>query len=476
MPPPVPPLGSQWRINTGHPLAASLLGAWVFDRPAFAHDLLTGGSLVVGGTGAVPRATAAGPAYRGAAFLNTALPARLQPSSRVSLFWYGILWSNIGGSGANPAIVSLYHNTSNAAPYVAYGLHRPNDTDLWVAYNNAGTFGNLTATSVIASAEYESPLALGATFGVGSVLGYKNGREIVSGSGISGITYGGTAQLVFGHNIFSGASAHAGAAVALTYIFGTELSPTDHAQLAANPYALLTTGRSRSQVSVSAPSGLQRVQVTPTTRVSSNATCAITTFGTAPTVGNGIVVLVKIWRPSTGTVTACSDNRGNTYAEAVTHFNGSPLVSVWYCAPVATTGSPLTITPTGPTGSYWGACAIEVSGVGTGLVLDTTATNAGSTTSPSTGTTAGLSYADEFLAAAYAASQTVTSITVVSATPVWTEEFEDIANTYIGGEGNSRIVSGAAGTTQSCSWTWVGSASQWASAIATFRAGTGTTD
>jgi hypothetical protein len=237
---------AQPRLTTRHPLTDRVIGAWAFTAAAGASsglaavDLWSGQDRFRTNSPGASRLSAAGPGWYGSAeILSSALSPRFSRSENVSLFWYGTVASS--GGATNPPLVAHYHNASNNAPYISYGLHRPNSTDLWVAYNNAGTFGNLTASNAFVSADYDRPLAFGATFGTGSVRGYKNGREIVSGSGISGITYD-TTHCLATYNVPQGAAFHGQQTTVLVYIFGTALSPTDHARLADNPWGLLDTG------------------------------------------------------------------------------------------------------------------------------------------------------------------------------------------------------------------------------------------
>jgi hypothetical protein len=144
---------------------------------------------------------------------------------------------------------------------------------------------------------------------------------------------------------------------------------------------------------------------------------------------------------------------------------------IQYCAKITTSAAPFTVTLTlagGVTG-YWEAAAIEVSGVGTGLSVDQTVGQSATSAAPSTGTTAALTGSEVIVAAVHAIGANQGSITVQVVSPTWTEEFENLSySTTIAGEGDTRIVTGAAGTTQTGSWTDTASAT-WGAALAAFK-------
>lgn len=214
---------------------------------------------------------------------------------------------------------------------------------------------------------------------------------------------------------------------------------------------------------------LTRVQATPKAQASSTATVSMT-FATPPTVGNAIVVGAVQWG---GTApTGCADNRGNTYtAAAVSGVGGSARASIFVCAAVATSAGPFTVTVTAPAGAYWLAVAIELAGVGSGLALDQAVTNhTGTGAIGTTGATAALSGSEVALVAVQALNGTQASITVEAVTPPWIQEAEELSFAIVPGEIDSRIRTGVAGTTQSCSWTNA-TAGSYAAALAAFKAG-----
>jgi hypothetical protein len=197
---------------------------------------------------------------------------------------------------------------------------------------------------------------------------------------------------------------------------------------------------------------LTRVQATPGPYIGSG-TAPTRTFTTPPTVGNAIVVAVlSISRMTTGV----TDNKGNAYTLANSWTNaGAQNVAIYYCPAITATGATFTLTATFALSTFNFIVAVEVGGVGAGLTVDQSAgqTIFGATT-PSTGSTAAVIGAEHFLITGFATGTAQSSITVQSVSPSWTQEAENLTGTTaVAGEIDSRILTGAAGTTQSGSWT-----------------------
>lgn len=212
---------------------------------------------------------------------------------------------------------------------------------------------------------------------------------------------------------------------------------------------------------------LSRVQATPKVTTSAAPTLAIP-FTTPPTVGNGIIVPVSTW--SGGPITGATDNYGNTYTLGPTiQQGGIPRASILYCPKVVATGASFTITVSAPF-PYWTANAIEVAGVGSGLVIEQSATlgNPGSS-APSSGATPTITVAEVFLVAVLAVQSFQSGgITVESVSPSWVEEFEELPGSRSPGEADSRVLTSATGTLQSCNWT-LGISDVWAALIVAFK-------
>ena len=232
-----------------------------------------------------------------------------------------------------------------------------------------------------------------------------------------------------------------------------------------------------------------RVALSVTVEATYMALVRVQTTAKATGAGASLAVTSAVRRPS-GTrpcsliigrlngisypLATCTDNYGNPYvrAAAISQTAGTDTAAAIYrCAAVAVTGAGFTITVTHAAGVNQTGCAIEISGVGAGLVLDQIKTAIGTSADPATGVTPALTADDEIVVAAYTTSGDQASITVESVSPAWTQEFEQLASTSAGvGEADSRLLTGALGTTTSCSATF-GASGNWSAALATFKAG-----
>jgi hypothetical protein len=216
---------------------------------------------------------------------------------------------------------------------------------------------------------------------------------------------------------------------------------------------------------------LARVQGTGKVRLNSGSPLVIT-FSTPPSVGNAVIVTV-INRRTAGPILPASltDSKGNTYAQSVALTFSTEAAAIYCCASVGTSGAPFTITINAGGGLYAGA-AVEVSGVGTGLVLNQSATANTSGTTITAGPTAALTAAEVILAGVFAYNTGLTSSTVEALSPAWGEEFEELDYTNFGaGEGDTRLLaSGALGTTPRAQWTVTGISVSARAVIAAFTA------
>ena len=186
-------------------------------------------------------------------------------------------------------------------------------------------------------------------------------------------------------------------------------------------------------------------------------------FPGATTVGNLLVVEVWAfgnidWAP--GDVT---DSENNQYALA-TGTTGKP--AIWY-ATATTTGTPtVTVDPLNQGSWFAQGSAQEYSA--SGAILDRAVTNNGSSTTPSTGTSAATTVNDALIIAVMDISSNQASITVDAVSPAFTERAETLSNAIMAGECDSRVVS--AGGTQACSWTCA-TTGTWRACLAAFRNG-----
>lgn len=203
---------------------------------------------------------------------------------------------------------------------------------------------------------------------------------------------------------------------------------------------------------MAAPTRVQSVSRVRGTSVTSIAL----TFASAPAAGNTVVAAAILYNTN-GSNFSCADNKGNTYTKVVAATNGGIHTVIFACNVPLVTGGTFTVTLTAVNGpGYFEGTAIEVTGAGgTGvLTVDQTMTQTATSATPSTGTTAALTGSDVFIVAGHAIQADQASITVQSVSPSWLQELENLTySTSVGGEIDSRSVTGVAGSTQSCSWT-----------------------
>lgn len=212
---------------------------------------------------------------------------------------------------------------------------------------------------------------------------------------------------------------------------------------------------------------LGRVQATPK---ATGATAAACTFAAPPTVGNGILAGVLISGIPTPT---CTDNRGNTYTLAHTAngaINGE-RVDIYFCSKITATGSPFVVTFATGSAAAMVAVAVEISGVGGGLAIDSTAGSGGISTSPGAQTLVA-TVGDRCALALTAISATQGSISIATSdghSPGWTQEAEELTfSPSEAGEIDSRVFTTGSVVVNS---NWTGTASGWwATALAVFKA------
>lgn len=208
---------------------------------------------------------------------------------------------------------------------------------------------------------------------------------------------------------------------------------------------------------------ITKVQVTPKNSLASGTSNAVT-FASPPTVGNSIIV-VSIC--GVGTSSTCTDNRGNTYTLVKSRTEPAiPVIVDMFLAPVTTTGSPFTVTCTGANSSRI-LVAYEIGGT---LAVDQSAASNTSGTTAVSGTTPAIVASDVFQVAVLGTNSSINTVAVAS--PVWTEDAEEVSVTFAKGESDSRIVTSATGTTPSASWSLNG-ASFYAAIIVAFSSSGG---
>jgi len=214
---------------------------------------------------------------------------------------------------------------------------------------------------------------------------------------------------------------------------------------------------------------ITRVQASGKVTADSVASFTIT-FPAPPVVGNAIVIGLASVRSSATAIQSIIDNAGNTYALAANVVNANVHAAVWVCAKVLATAGPFTITVTcAGTGTYVTASAVEYGGLGSsGLVTDVfaTATPVG-TTAPSVGPTSPISLTSNVVEMAVLSTSAQSSITVVAASPAWTQEAEELVGSHAVGEIDARVIQAASGTV-SCNWNMTTSATA-AMVVVVFR-------
>lgn len=211
-----------------------------------------------------------------------------------------------------------------------------------------------------------------------------------------------------------------------------------------------------------------RIQATGKVTATGVASIAIT-LGSAPAAGNGLVVGVLASTTTAFPGGACSDNQGNTYALAFQYDYpfGGRKIAMYYCAAIATSGSPFTITVNPALGSltFYGV-AVEVGGVGGGLAVDVTSPGAqGNGTAPNAGASTARTANNVFSVAGFVTGVAQTSITVSSG---WTEELEQLTGSLLG-EIDTQVETAASGTTIVVNWTMT-AADWWAGRSLSFKA------
>lgn len=196
----------------------------------------------------------------------------------------------------------------------------------------------------------------------------------------------------------------------------------------------------------------------------STANQASMTFASTPAAGNTVVVIGWTWL---ATQTAPTDNKSNTYNAAVqeANSNGREGVAIWYAYNI-TSSATFTVNRPG-NAVYWQA--VEVSGLLTTDPLDTTQSDNTGGSTPTTGTTATLSQADEI---AFFVQSTSSGDQTSSTVSAGTEIQEVLGQVDQAGESDYQIV--AATTALTRTWTIVGgSVTDSTGAIATFKAAGG---
>jgi hypothetical protein len=250
-----PPLGA--RLIQGHPLAANIVGCWLFNEVAglLANSLVNGNDTLTlaGGNwlnflGALYDMTAG----NGTHGLLTTPSAALQPANAVSLYWRGLRFGG-GNLSNNPAIAAMTFTSTAATPFYAYGVLRVNgsNTDLYY-WDDAGGTANFQQITVLPNHQTTDIFDLGLTVrNGGNAVAYFNGRQVGSAARSGSLSYG-SPRLILNDDFNT---ENAATAVEALYIWNRELSATEMLWLHVEPYDLLNwkTPKNRRYFGIPAP-------------------------------------------------------------------------------------------------------------------------------------------------------------------------------------------------------------------------------
>lgn len=173
---------------------------------------------------------------------------------------------------------------------------------------------------------------------------------------------------------------------------------------------------------------VQRTNGASTTpsHLSNSSSLAITAFGSSVTAGNGIVCVIWGWSSTLPSITNIRDNKDGTtnFSVAVSvHQSSTGGYVLTYYLPNTAGGASEAVTATfgGSISEIYGI-AFECSGVPTDATFfDTSTTNTGTSTTPSTGTiTAGANAGLAFSALGYDEQANVPAITFGNTSSGWT--------------------------------------------------------
>jgi hypothetical protein len=190
-------------------------------------------------------------------------------------------------------------------------------------------------------------------------------------------------------------------------------------------------------------------------------------FGSAVTVGNWIVVVINAYSGLPG-ATAVTDNKGNTYTRDLVSSSGTGLSYAFYSAKVTTGGTGLVVSYAWTGGQAYGNMDVaEVAGLVASAPFDKSATNSGTSSAYTSGTTATLTQSDE-IAFASVGVDTGTNAAITEASG-WTLVGEE-ENGSTSGVENVAYKVVAATTALSHAWTTAQPSNPWLAVIATYKA------
>ncbi len=210
----------------------------------------------------------------------------------------------------------------------------------------------------------------------------------------SGTTGGGTPVTITGTGFLAGATVSLGgtAATGVTVVNSTSITATTPAHAAGAASVVVTNTDAQSGTltngytyTTSTGGGpIAFVQVNAAIPQTNSASVPVT-FGLAQTAGNLNIVVVG-WNDITSTVTSVTDSLGNTYAQAGITVSGTAERQAIYYAKNILAGSNTVTATFNQAARFVDVRILEYSGLDTTNPLDVTASAAGSSVSPNSGT------------------------------------------------------------------------------------------
>ena len=217
--------------------------------------------------------------------------------------------------------------------------------------------------------------------------------------------------------------------------------------------------------------------VQKTSRITgSSVDSASGSFSSLPSAGNFIVVGISVFNSSADLPAGCvTDNQGNTYTRAVrgpVHATNT-VPAIFYAENIGSPSGTFTVTvdPSG-TGNYIEFSAAEFSAMATSSSLDKTQTNEGDSATPTSGTTAATTQADELVLAVLATGNSSSALGIDLPSGFTNITINQDESATVGHSFDYQII--AATGTQLADWgSVVVSNDPWSACIATFKAAGG---
>lgn len=199
----------------------------------------------------------------------------------------------------------------------------------------------------------------------------------------------------------------------------------------------------------------------------SAASCS-SSFGTLPSAGNTVFVIVSCWNGSADcNVSSITDNQGNTYTKTcVTDTAGNSQICIGYDFVIGSPSGTFTVTANAAASTAYELIALEYAPLASVDVTKSDIYPASSTAD--TGVSASTAVANELSICATAVSAGDTNINITTPTGYTRRGVQQDASTTIGLEVSTKVLS-ATGT-QQCQWTHDTVAfSGWAAVLMTFQ-------